>query len=193
MTQKNRYFRRSKISEARFRALVRCFALDLTATTTAHFTGLSVRSVNSIFLRIRRRIAEHCERQSPFSGEVEVDESFFGPWRVRGKRGRGAYKKTIVFGMLKRGGCATIIGMMKPGTKLEIDPFQLLQARRIQGSIMGSNRFPVDLPALTDFYMQGRLKLDEMISQRIKLEDINVAFDEMRRGELARSVIVFDQ
>ena len=42
---------------------------------------------------------------------------------------------------------------------------------------MGSNRFPVDLPRLTDFYMQGRLKLDEMISQR---------------GELARSVIVFD-
>jgi S-(hydroxymethyl)glutathione dehydrogenase/alcohol dehydrogenase len=97
------------------------------------------------------------------------------------------------FGMLKRGGCATIIGMMKPGTKLELDPFQLLQARRIQGSIMGSNRFPVDLPSLTDFYMQGRLKLDEMISQRIKLEDINIAFDEMRRGELARSVIVFDQ
>ncbi|MES9313333.1 IS1595 family transposase [Cutibacterium acnes] len=93
------------MSVARFRALVRCFALDLTATTTAHFTGLSVRSVNSIFLRIRRRIAEHCERQSPFSGEVEVDESFFGPWRVRGKRGRGAYKKTIVFGMLKRGDC----------------------------------------------------------------------------------------
>ncbi|MFZ3025201.1 Zn-dependent alcohol dehydrogenase [Pseudomonas sp.] len=97
------------------------------------------------------------------------------------------------FGMLKRGGTATIIGMMKPGTKLEIDPFQLLQERRIQGSIMGSNRFPVDLPALTDFYMQGRLKLDEMISQRLKLEEINVAFDEMRRGELARSVIVFDQ
>lgn len=105
MTQKNGYFRRSRISEARFRALVRCFALDLTATTTAQLTGLSVRTVNAIFLRVRRRLAENCERQSPFTGEVEVDESFFGPWRVRGKRGRGAYKKTIVFGMLKRGDC----------------------------------------------------------------------------------------
>lgn len=102
MTQKNRYFSRSKISEARFRALVRCFALDLTATTTAELTGISVRSVNAIFLRIRQRMAEECQRHSPFTGEVEVDESFFGPWRVRGKRGRGAYKKTIVFGMLKR-------------------------------------------------------------------------------------------
>lgn len=84
---------------------MRCFALDLTATTTAQLTGLSVRTVNPIFLRVRRRLAENCERQSPFTGEVEVDESFFGPWRVRGKRGRGAYKKTIVFGMLKRGDC----------------------------------------------------------------------------------------
>ncbi|MDD2058670.1 Zn-dependent alcohol dehydrogenase [Pseudomonas sp. GD03860] len=96
------------------------------------------------------------------------------------------------FNMLARGGGATIIGMIKPGLKLDIDPLMLLHERRIQGSFMGSNRFPVDLPRLTDFYMQGRLKLDEMISQRIKLEQINQAFDELRRGELARSVIVFD-
>ncbi|MNJ16503.1 zinc-binding dehydrogenase [Pseudomonas alkylphenolica] len=97
------------------------------------------------------------------------------------------------FNMLARGGCATVIGMIKPGLKLEIDPLMLLHERRIQGSFMGSNRFPVDLPRLTDFYMQGRLKLDEMISQRIRLDQINSAFDELRRGELARSVIVFDQ
>jgi S-(hydroxymethyl)glutathione dehydrogenase/alcohol dehydrogenase len=48
------------------------------------------------------------------------------------------------------------------------------------------------MPNLVDFYMQGRLKLDEMISQRIRLDQINEAFDELRRGELARSVIVFD-
>jgi len=96
------------------------------------------------------------------------------------------------FAMLARGGTATVIGMIKPGLKIELDPYALLHERRIQGSIMGSNRFPVDLPRLTDFYMQGRLKLDEMISQRIRLEQINDAFDELRRGELARSVIVFD-
>ncbi|MNF93996.1 S-(hydroxymethyl)glutathione dehydrogenase [compost metagenome] len=57
---------------------------------------------------------------------------------------------------------------------------------------MGSNRFPVDMPRLVDFYMSGKLKLDEMISQRIRLDQINEAFDELRRGELARSVIVFE-
>ena len=103
MAQSNRYFRFSKLSEAKFRHLVKCFALDLTATQTANLTGISLRSVNAIFLRIRRKIAAECERQSPLEGQLEADESYFGPQRVRGKRGRGAVGKTIVFGLLKRG------------------------------------------------------------------------------------------
>ena len=67
-----------------------------------------------------------------------------------------------------------------------------LGEKRIQGSLMGSNRFPVDMPRLVDFYMSGKLKLDEMISRRIRLEEVNEAFEEMKRGEIARSVIVFD-
>lgn len=98
----NRYFRFSKISEAQFRFLLRCFALDLTATQTAAMTGISVRSVNDIFLRLRRRLASECQKHSPFAGELEADESYFGPRRVRGRKGRGAYRKTIVFGLLKR-------------------------------------------------------------------------------------------
>ena len=84
---------------------MRHFALDFTASDVAKLTGLTRKSVTSIFLRIRARIAEECERQSPFGGEVEVDESYFGARRVRGKRGRGASGKTIVFGIFKRNGC----------------------------------------------------------------------------------------
>ena len=105
MQQLNRYYRRSKISERKFRQVVRHFALDFTASDVAKLTGLTRKSVTSIFLRIRVRIAEECERQSPFGGEVEVDESYFGARRVRGKRGRGASGKTIVFGVFKRNGC----------------------------------------------------------------------------------------
>lgn len=104
MNVKNRYYRRSRISEKKFRQLLRCFAMDFTATDTATLTGISVRSVNSIYLKLRSRIAAVCEQQSPLQGAVEVDESYFGPRRVRGKRGRGAYGKTIVFGLLKRDG-----------------------------------------------------------------------------------------
>ena len=84
---------------------MRHFAFDFTASDVAKLTGLTRKSVTSIFLRIRERIAEECERQSPFGGEVEVDESYFGARRVRGKRGRGASGKTIVFGVFKRNGC----------------------------------------------------------------------------------------
>ena len=105
MIQKNRYFRRSKLGEAKFRQLVRYFAMDLTATDCAALCGLSVRSVNAIYLRIRARMAEYCQAQSPFAGELEADESYFGPRRVRGLRGRGAGRKTVVFGLLKRGQC----------------------------------------------------------------------------------------
>ena len=100
---KNRYYRRSRIAEPKFRQIVKCFAMDFTATDTATLSGISVRSVNAIFLKIRRRIAQVCEQNSPLKGVVEVDESYFGARRVRGKRGRGASGKTIVFGLLKRG------------------------------------------------------------------------------------------
>ena len=103
-TGKNKYYVRSHVSEKAFRRLIRAFALDLTATKAAAVTGLSVRSVNTIYLRLRRQIARWCEAQSPLAGEVEVDESYFGPKRVRGKRGRGASGKTIVFGIFKREG-----------------------------------------------------------------------------------------
>jgi transposase-like protein len=104
MTVKNRYYRRSRIAEKKFRQLLRYFAMDFTATDTAVLTAISLRSVNSIYLKLRRHIAIVCEQQSPLAGAVEVDESYFGARRVRGKRGRGAYGKTIVFGLLKRDG-----------------------------------------------------------------------------------------
>lgn len=104
MQRQNRYYRRSRILEWKFRLLARYFALDLPAADAAQLTGLTRKSVNMIFLKIRRRIAEECQRQSPFAGEVEVDESYFGARRVRGKRGRGASGKTIVFGIFKRNG-----------------------------------------------------------------------------------------
>jgi S-(hydroxymethyl)glutathione dehydrogenase / alcohol dehydrogenase len=96
------------------------------------------------------------------------------------------------FGMLRRGGTANIIGMIPVGTKIELHGPDFLAEKRIQGSLMGSNRFPVDMPRFVDFYMAGKLKLDDMISQRIKLEQVNEALDELKRGEVARSVIVFD-
>lgn len=101
---KNRYLKHTHLSERQIRALVRCFAQDLTALDTADFTGIHRNTVNRIFKLLRMKMASVCEAESPLKGEVEVDESYFGPRRIPGKRGRGAAGKTIVFGLLKRGG-----------------------------------------------------------------------------------------
>ena len=95
------------------------------------------------------------------------------------------------FDCIRAGGTATIIGMIPVGQKIELEGSVFLREKKIQGSSMGSNRFKVDMPKYIDFYMQGRLKLDEMITRRLKLEDVNEAFRAMKAGEVARSVLMF--
>jgi transposase-like protein len=101
---KNKYAKRARISERKFQQLVRQFSAGLEASQIAKLTGLNRNTVNRYLTKIRQRLAEYCNTQSPYSGEVEVDESFFGARRVKGKRGRGAYGKTIVFGIFQRNG-----------------------------------------------------------------------------------------
>ena len=96
------------------------------------------------------------------------------------------------FNMLRRGGTANIIGMIPVGQTISLMGAAFLGEKRIQGSLMGSNRFPVDMPRLVDAYMAGKLHLDDMISRRIRLDQVNEAFEEMKTGAVARSVIVFD-
>jgi S-(hydroxymethyl)glutathione dehydrogenase/alcohol dehydrogenase len=96
------------------------------------------------------------------------------------------------FKMLGFGGTATIIGMIPVGVHLEIHGPEFLMERKLQGSNMGSNRFRVDMPRFVDFYLQGRLHLDDLISRRIKLEDVNEGMAALETGEVARSVIMFD-
>jgi transposase len=104
MTVKNKYTNRSKISEAKIRQLVKLFSLDLDASQIAAISGLNRNTINRYLSEIRLRISDFCQTQSPFAGEIEVDESYFGARRVKGKRGRGAHGKTIVFGIFKRHG-----------------------------------------------------------------------------------------
>lgn len=95
------------------------------------------------------------------------------------------------FRMLRPGGTATVIGMIPVGEMVEIHGPDLLSEKTLQGSNMGSNRFRVDMPRYVDLYLQGRLKLDELVSARISLDQINDGFASMKSGSIARSVIVF--
>ena len=96
------------------------------------------------------------------------------------------------FQMLRRGGTATVIGMIPPGQMVQLHGAEFLSEKRIQGSMMGSNRFRVDMPRFVDFYLQGKLHLDDMISSRIALGDVTDALLALEKGEVARNVIMFD-
>jgi len=102
---KNRYIHYAHISEGKFRAVLKLFCADVPALTSAGLTGLSVQATQRLYDKLRLRILELAvEEARPFAGEVEVDESYSGARRVRGKRGRGGSGKTPVIGLLKRGG-----------------------------------------------------------------------------------------
>jgi S-(hydroxymethyl)glutathione dehydrogenase / alcohol dehydrogenase len=95
------------------------------------------------------------------------------------------------FGMLRPGGTATIIGMVPFGVKIELHGYDFLRDRKLQGTSMGGNRFRVDMPRLLSLWRQGRLKLDHLISGRIKLDQINDGFAALKSGAPVRQLIDF--
>ncbi|MEQ9590821.1 MAG: Zn-dependent alcohol dehydrogenase [Parvibaculaceae bacterium] len=95
----------------------------------------------------------------------------------------------LAFKLLRRGGTATIVGMLPDNEQICVDAAGLSMSKKLQGSTMGSNRFPIDIPKLVDMYMRGSLHLDDLVSRHIALADINDAFEELKDGHIARSVI----
>ena len=93
--------------------------------------------------------------------------------------------------MLATGGTATVIGMVPGGQSIEVPGMDLLQEKKLQGSMMGSNRFRIDMPRYVDFYLNGKLKLDPLISRIISLDEINDGMEALKGGEVARQVIEF--
>ena len=101
---KNKYIKHTHISERKFKEIIKLFSLDLEAKQISNLTNISENSICKILTKIRKRLSELCDKESYFTkGEIEVDESYFGAKRVKGKRGRGSGSKTKVFGMKKRG------------------------------------------------------------------------------------------
>ena len=98
---------------------------------------------------------------------------------------------SLAVASLKRGGTATILGMHPLNEKVGLSAMDLLSGKKLQGALMGGNRFPVDIPRLVDFYLRGLLDLDSIVAETIPLDQVNEGFDKMKRGDAARSVITF--
>jgi len=89
-------------------------------------------------------------------------------------------------------GTATIVGVLPPDAMIEFPWMAIRPECKVQTSRMGSNQFRTDIPRYLEFYRQGRLLLDEMVTRRGRLGDINEAFRAMKAGEVARTVLTFD-
>ncbi|MYD43695.1 MAG: Zn-dependent alcohol dehydrogenase [Gammaproteobacteria bacterium] len=177
-------------------AVIGCGGVGLSCINGAALAGASkVIAVD--------RVASKLELARKFGATETVDASENDPVAtVRDLTGGGVHyafeaiglKVTAeqAFRMIRRGGTATVIGMIPPGEMVSLHGPDFLQEKTIQGSMMGSNRFRIDMPRFVDFYLQGKLHLDDMISSRIGLEDINDAMAQLETGEVARNVIVFD-
>ena len=97
----------------------------------------------------------------------------------------------LAWALLKRGGTATILGMIAPGNMVSIPGPSFLTGKKLQGSLLGSTRFPIDLPRLVQLYLDGKLDLDTMVAERITLDGVNDALAKLRTGDTVRSVIEF--
>jgi S-(hydroxymethyl)glutathione dehydrogenase/alcohol dehydrogenase len=104
----------------------------------------------------------------------------------------GAPTIELAFNAVHRGGTVVVIGVSPDGTRVSIDPQMLLQERILTGTSFGSTRQKVDLPMLVDLFMDGRYKLRELISRQVGLEELNQAYDALQKGEVRRSVVVYN-
>jgi S-(hydroxymethyl)glutathione dehydrogenase/alcohol dehydrogenase len=96
------------------------------------------------------------------------------------------------FESLRDGGQATMLGVAEPGATVEVPAAALRREKILTGSSMGSNHFKVDMPRYIELYFQGKLMLDEMITNRYRLEGVNDAFDTLREGKVMQSILAFD-
>ncbi len=176
-------------------AVIGCGGVGLSAVQGARLAGaLRIIAVDTVETKLATAMQ--------LGATDVVDASSSDPVaRVRALTGGGVdysfealgSKRTAeqAFEMLRSGGTATVVGMIPEGTRIELEGSAFLDEKRIQGSNMGSNRFRTDMPRYVELYRQGRLKLDEMVTQTMALDEINRAFDEMKSGSVNRSVIVF--
>jgi transposase-like protein len=135
---KNKYLKNTHISEQQFRSVLKEFCFDSGATETSKRLGMNRNTINRIYKLLRQRIYELSEshRKEKVGGDIEVDESYFGAKRVRGKRGRGAQGKIPVFGLLKRDG-VVYVEVITKASKAQLLP--IIKGKVLEGSTIYSD------------------------------------------------------
>ena len=163
---KNKYIKLTHISERKFREILKLFSLDLPATKVAKITNLNVRTIQRIYTLLRKRILKiTLEEAREFDGSIEVDESYFGAKRIRGKRGRGANGKVPVLGLHKRSE-QVFASIVQNCSKQELMP--ILKGQILEGS---------------EIYTDGWKAYDGLVANGYKHHRVYHSANEFARGK----------
>jgi transposase len=163
---KNKYAKRTHLSERQFRQLLQHFALDISALTSSKLTGLAYATTHRFYVLLRQRLIVLALLEArPFAGEVEIDESYFGARRVRGKRGRGSSGKTPVIGLHKRGH-HVFVSVVKNCSREQLLPI-------IEGRVLGQS----------DIYTDGWRAYDGLVTGGYKHHRIHHHENQFARGK----------
>ncbi|MEM7322425.1 MAG: Zn-dependent alcohol dehydrogenase [Actinomycetota bacterium] len=190
-------FRTAKVEPGSTMAVIGCGGIGLSAIQGGRIAGANkviAVDMNPAKLELAQELgATHVVDASAGDAVQQVKELTDGQGVENSFEAVGL-KQTAedAFKMLRNGGQATVIGMIPVGTTVEIHGPELLYEKKLTGSNMGSNQFRTDMPRFVEMYLDGRLKLDEMVSKTIPLDQINEGFADMKAGNVARSVITFD-
>lgn len=188
--------RTAQISAGESIAVIGCGAVGLSIVQAAALAG----ALDVIAIDVNPERLEFAERLGATmtidSRDVDVVEA------VRAvTAGKGVHAAFEVVGrpelvesallMTRKGGTAVMVGLMSAEARLSLPFTPFVAERRLMGCDMGSNRFPIDMPRLAQLYLQGRLNLDDLVTNRLPLERINEGFADMRAGRGVRTIIDF--
>ncbi|MEL7157226.1 MAG: zinc-binding dehydrogenase, partial [Actinomycetota bacterium] len=171
-------FRTAQVEPGSTVAVIGCGGIGLSAVQGARITGankiIAVDMVGSKLELAQALGATHVVNAADGDAVEQVKELTDGQGVHYSFEAVGL-KQTAEqsFNMLRNGGQATVIGMIPVGTKVELHGVEFLYEKKMTGSNMGSNQFRTDMPRFVEMYLDGRLKLDEMVSKTITLDDIN--------------------
>ena len=157
------YTRKSRLSAQKRARLIEHFVAGTTARATAQLVGVHRNTAAAFFTLLRKVIADEMEKASPFAGEVEVDESYFGGVR-KGRRGRGAAGKVPVFGLLKRGG--RVFTVMIPNARTAT-LLPIMERMILPDSIVYTDGFTVMMPWMSRiFTMSASITRNDLLTGR---------------------------
>ncbi|MES9992281.1 MAG: transposase [Candidatus Thiodiazotropha sp.] len=186
MIGKNRYYKRSRITEKKFRLIIRYFALDISASDTARLTGISVRSINPIYIKLRTRLSEECERLAQYKGISETIGTCCRKNMAHNNTDNNGDCKTMLFGIIKQNGW--VYTEIIPGDSKQILQSVMRDKLKLDSRIHPDGRREyqglIDMSRAKYYHIQNRDSHSVSINSKINGSETFWAYAKLRLSKM---------